>query len=211
MVGVLSTALYGMLATAVVASPVNIKRQSDGDVFVFRSDLREGDGQSSEFKGLLLSVASNAITFIPQDQKDNAAGGKVNGNEGVTLTTNTSGVVNVKTMTLGYDQANPSGPQPVSLADAPNGIGEFVLNGNELRITPGSTTPIQENPSGEINGGSGNSTNATNGESGNASFQEQSDGGDPIGSDICGNGGCKSVEEFCAAVQRNGQTSDKCA
>lgn len=54
MVGVSSIALVGMLAVGVTASPTNFKRQTPSeDTFIFRSDLREGEGQSPMFKDLL--------------------------------------------------------------------------------------------------------------------------------------------------------------
>ncbi|KAL8889178.1 MAG: hypothetical protein Q9215_003517 [Flavoplaca cf. flavocitrina] len=299
MVGVSSIALFGMLAAGVTASPTNFKRQTPSEeMFVFRSDLREGEGQSPMFKDLLLSVNSNAITFIPMDQRDNAAGGKVAGTNGVTLTTNTSGSVVVKTMVLGYNEGNPSAPQPVSLADTSNNVGEFVLAQNELRITPGSTTPMwdswlicpgptlqwlaqvptatggllvtkpqpsqgcsivrlfaerveglgsgqngqdagnpgsnenvqnsenaddtgnventEDTENSEDSGNIGNSANAGNstmgGNVGNGGdrVQGQADTSDAIGSDICGNGGCMTMEEFCAAIMRNGQSDERC-
>lgn len=265
------------------------------------------------------------------DQRDNAAGGKVAGTNGVTFTTNTSGV---KTMALGYNEGNPSAPQPVFLADTSNNVGEFVLAQNELRITPGSTTPMWDSwlicpgptlqwlaqvptaqggllvtkppPSqgcsivrlfaerfeglgsgqnAQDAGNAGNAENAENAEdtgnventententgntentdntdntdntentedtententedtenaenaensegsgvignsanAGNATIgadggntgdgvQGQSDNADAIGSDICGNGGCRTMEEFCAAIMRNGQNDERC-
>ncbi|KAL8882320.1 MAG: hypothetical protein Q9198_000669 [Flavoplaca austrocitrina] len=69
---------------------------------------------------------------------------------------------------------------------------------------------------GEGGGDIGNSANAGNatigGDVGNGgdSIQGQSDTTDAIGSDICGNGGCMTMEEFCAAIKRNGQTDEKC-
>ncbi|KAL8986878.1 MAG: hypothetical protein Q9169_008747 [Polycauliona sp. 2 TL-2023] len=33
---------------------------------------------------------------------------------------------------------------------------------------------------------------------------------DYIGSDVCGNGGCKTLEEYCAAVERNGRNDARC-
>ncbi len=53
MVGVRSMTLLAMLATAVVSSPTNLKRQTPTDIVVFRTDLREGEGQSPRFKNLL--------------------------------------------------------------------------------------------------------------------------------------------------------------
>lgn len=37
-----------------------------------------------------------------------------------------------------------------------------------------------------------------------------SSGTDPIGSDICGNGGCKSLQEYCTQLTKNGQHDAKC-
>lgn len=36
------------------------------------------------------------------------------------------------------------------------------------------------------------------------------DGTDYIGSDVCGNGGCRSLEEYCIAVRRNGRSDGRC-
>lgn len=33
---------------------------------------------------------------------------------------------------------------------------------------------------------------------------------DYIGSDVCGNGGCKTLEEYCGAVRRNGRSDERC-
>ena len=33
---------------------------------------------------------------------------------------------------------------------------------------------------------------------------------DLIGADVCGNGGCKNLQEYCAAVARNGGRDDRC-
>ncbi|KAL8682524.1 MAG: hypothetical protein Q9186_001471 [Xanthomendoza sp. 1 TL-2023] len=320
--------LVGMLATGVTASPTNIKRQNPQppptDVFLFRSDLREGDGQSPEFKNLLLSVngAGSQITFVPMDQRDNAAGGSVAGTAGVTLTGNSTGTPVVRNMVLGYNEGNPSAPQPVSLADSSNNVGEFTLVQGELRVTSGSTDPLWDswlicpgpslswlaqvpqpgrglvvtkpppeqgcyivrlfaerleavgnglpggNPQrktggngaegqtggsggtamnaangadGQTTGSSGTAMNAANGVDGQTSGSSGTAGNatnpagttgnstdtatggngaagtpaqpgqvDTIGSDVCGNGGCRSLEEYCAAVKRNGQTDEQC-
>lgn len=53
MVGVRSMTLLAMLVAAVVSSPTNLKRQTPTDIVVFRTDLREGEGQSPRFKNLL--------------------------------------------------------------------------------------------------------------------------------------------------------------
>ncbi|KAL8657835.1 MAG: hypothetical protein Q9226_001520 [Calogaya cf. arnoldii] len=144
MVGVRSIALLGMLAAAVTALPPTwkVKRQESNGVFIFRSDLREGDGQSPVFKNKLLSVntTDNAITFIDMEDKDNASGGKVSGLNGVTLTTNYSGSVVTQTMSLGT-AGNPSAPQPVVLSEQPTRNGDIYLSQNELRVARGSTTP----------------------------------------------------------------------
>ena len=59
MVGVLSIGLFGMLAAGVTAVPTNFKRQtSNEEIFVFRSDLREGEDQSPMFKDLLRMLFS---------------------------------------------------------------------------------------------------------------------------------------------------------
>ena len=35
-------------------------------------------------------------------------------------------------------------------------------------------------------------------------------GTDYIGSDVCGNGGCKTLAEYCAAIKRNGKNDARC-
>ncbi|KAL8755322.1 MAG: hypothetical protein Q9199_003719 [Rusavskia elegans] len=141
MVGVRSFSLLAMLAAAVTASPTNIKRQTTTDTVIFRSDLREGEGQSPQFKDLILSVQTTAnsseITFVNKCEKDLAAGGVIK-SKGITLTTNTTGTIVTKIMDIGQVK-NPSAPQPITLVDAPNNLGFFYTSGNELKL--GSTTP----------------------------------------------------------------------
>lgn len=52
MVKILPIALVGVLAAAVTSTPLNHKRQ-DGQQVIFRSDLKQGEGQSPEFKNVL--------------------------------------------------------------------------------------------------------------------------------------------------------------
>ena len=52
MLYILPIALAGMLAIAVTSTPLNHKRQ-DGQQVIFRSDLKQGEGQSPEFKNVL--------------------------------------------------------------------------------------------------------------------------------------------------------------
>ena len=51
MINILPIALAGMLATAATSTPFNHKRQ-DGQQVIFRSDLKQGEGQSPEFKNV---------------------------------------------------------------------------------------------------------------------------------------------------------------
>ncbi|KAI4226871.1 MAG: hypothetical protein L6R36_002858 [Xanthoria steineri] len=142
MVGVRSMTLLAMLAAAVVSSPTNLKRQTPTDIVVFRSDLREGEGQSPRFKNLLLSIKTTAnsseITFVNMNEKDQAAGGRIE-SKGITLTTNTTGTIVTKVLDIGQSAGNPSAPQPVVLVDEPNDLGFFYTSQNELKL--GSTTP----------------------------------------------------------------------
>ena len=48
---ILPIALVSMLATAVTSTPLNHNRQ-DGQQVIFRSDLKQGEGQSPEFKNV---------------------------------------------------------------------------------------------------------------------------------------------------------------
>ncbi|KAG8526632.1 uncharacterized protein KY384_008833 [Bacidia gigantensis] len=57
-----------------------------------------------------------------------------------------------------------------------------------------------------VGGGSGSSGRGRNGGYG-TDYSGQTD---YIGSDVCGNGGCQSQAQYCAAVQRNGQSDPKC-
>ena len=52
MITILPLALAGMLAAAVTSTPFHPKRQEDGQQVIFRSDLKQGEGQSPEFKDL---------------------------------------------------------------------------------------------------------------------------------------------------------------
>ena len=51
MIKVFQMALVGMLATAVTSTPIKHKRQ-DGQQVIFRTDLKQGEGQSPEFKNV---------------------------------------------------------------------------------------------------------------------------------------------------------------
>ena len=53
MVKSLSIALAALLAATATSTPFNHKRQDDGQQVIFRSDLKQGDGQSPEFKNVL--------------------------------------------------------------------------------------------------------------------------------------------------------------
>ena len=59
-------------------------------------------------------------------------------------------------------------------------------------------------------GGSPTSSPSPSPSPNNNGYSSSSGGTDYIGSDICGNGGCKSLEEYCWHVQQNGQHDDKC-
>ena len=52
MINILPFALASMLAATVSSTPFAQKRQ-DGQQVIFRSDLKQGEGQSPEFKGVL--------------------------------------------------------------------------------------------------------------------------------------------------------------
>ena len=51
MINIFQIALVGILATAVTSTPFNHKRQ-DGQQVIFRTDLKQGEGQSPEFKNV---------------------------------------------------------------------------------------------------------------------------------------------------------------
>ena len=51
MINILPIAVAGLLATVVSSTPFNHKRQ-DGQQVIFRSDLKQGEGQSPEFKNV---------------------------------------------------------------------------------------------------------------------------------------------------------------
>ena len=51
MIHILPIALITMLATAVTSTPFAHKRQ-EGQQVIFRSDLKQGEGQSPEFKNV---------------------------------------------------------------------------------------------------------------------------------------------------------------
>ena len=52
MIHILPLALIGVLAAAVTSTPFHPKRQETGQQVIFRSDLKQGEGQSPEFKDL---------------------------------------------------------------------------------------------------------------------------------------------------------------
>ena len=52
MITILPLALIGMLAAAATSTPFHPKRQANGQQVIFRSDLKQGEGQSPEFKDL---------------------------------------------------------------------------------------------------------------------------------------------------------------
>ncbi|KAL8871819.1 MAG: hypothetical protein Q9174_002430 [Haloplaca sp. 1 TL-2023] len=141
MFGMRYMTLLALFAAAVTSSPTNIKRQTPTEIVVFRSDLREGEGQSPRFKNLLLSIqttdSGSELTFVNMNEKDLAAGGLID-SKGITLTTNTSGSIVTKIMDIGQ-ASNPAAPQPVVLVDQPNDLGFFYTSQNELKL--GSTTP----------------------------------------------------------------------
>lgn len=151
MVNFLSIALAGILAATVSSTPFNHKRQ-DGQQVIFRSDLKQGDGQSPEFKNvlrecILVSVVhpklANAeavshtkanvtgqydITFVDQAEKANADRGIVE-SRGIPLS-----VGNVTLyINMGTDKANPTGPQPVTLGTTQQSAGWFYTVDGELK------------------------------------------------------------------------------
>ncbi|KAL9135967.1 MAG: hypothetical protein Q9175_002830 [Cornicularia normoerica] len=135
MVKILLIALVGVLAAAVTSTPLNHKRQ-DGQQVIFRSDLKQGEGQSPEFKNVLLShVKTNVtgqydITFVDQAEKANADRGIVE-SHGIPL-----GVGNLTLyINMGIDKGNPAGPQPVTLGTTQQSAGWFYIVGGELKST----------------------------------------------------------------------------
>ena len=60
MINILPFALVGILATAATSSPFIHKRQ-DGQQVVFRSDLKQGMGQSPEFKNVYCKPKENSV------------------------------------------------------------------------------------------------------------------------------------------------------
>lgn len=133
MVNFLSIALAGILAATVSSTPFNHKRQ-DGQQVIFRSDLKQGDGQSPEFKNVLLShtktnvTGQYDITFVDQAEKANADRGIVE-SRGIPLS-----VGNVTLyINMGTDKANPTGPQPVTLGTTQQSAGWFYTVDGELK------------------------------------------------------------------------------
>ncbi|KAL8780223.1 MAG: hypothetical protein Q9213_006568 [Squamulea squamosa] len=103
-------------------------------------------------------------------------------------------------------------PYTTSNADRPLETG--VVHGSG-----GSNDPISSNMTDAGSYGmppSGNSTSMLGTEapykpaSDTAAAGKVNGGTDYIGSDVCGNGGCKSLQEYCTAVRRNGQNDPKC-
>ena len=67
MIHILPIALAGILATAATSTPFNHKRQ-EGQQVIFRSDLKQGEGQSPEFKNVFRKQISNADVQTPADR-----------------------------------------------------------------------------------------------------------------------------------------------
>ena len=85
--------------------------------------------------------------------------------------------------------------------DKLEGLVTPVTDWKEGDATP-SWQPLAGGRGFGIPGGSGST--GTNGST-------ATNGTDYIGSDICGNGGCKTLQEYCDALRRNGQTDAKCS
>lgn len=133
MIKILKIGLTGMLAAIVASTPVSQKRQ-DGQQVIFRSDLKQGQGQSPEFKNVLLSHAKTNvsghfdITFVDQAEKANADRGIVE-SRGIPL-----GVGNLTLyINMGTDKGDPTGPQPVTLGTTQQSAGWFYTVGGELK------------------------------------------------------------------------------
>ena len=52
MINILPIAFTSMLAAAVTSTPFKIQTRQDGQQVIFRSDLKQGEGQSPEFKNV---------------------------------------------------------------------------------------------------------------------------------------------------------------
>ena len=81
---------------------------------------------------------SSEITFVNMNEKDQAAGARID-SKGITLTTNTTGTIVTKVLDIGQSSGSQSAPQPLVLVDEPNDQGFFYTSQNELKL--GSTTP----------------------------------------------------------------------
>ncbi|KAL8855365.1 MAG: hypothetical protein Q9178_007997 [Gyalolechia marmorata] len=134
-----------MFAAAVTSIPTtNTKRGSTTATVVFRSDLKAGEGQSDQFKDLLLSTVANNntaggydITFVNKCEK-NLASGAVVKSKGIPLTTNTTGTVSTLYMNVGTT-SDQRVPQPVTLGAMQQSLGFLYETGGELKL--GSTMP----------------------------------------------------------------------
>ena len=154
MINIIPIALVGMLATAVTSTPFSYKRQ-DGQQVIFRSDLKQGEGQSPEFKNvfrkskeipsvvqiltmLIQHTVSHAktnttgkydITFVDQAEKANADRAVVESRGmPIGIDANTTLYIN-----MGTDKKNPTGPQPVTLGTKQQSAGWFYTAGTELK------------------------------------------------------------------------------
>ncbi|KAL8787660.1 MAG: hypothetical protein Q9213_002091 [Squamulea squamosa] len=144
MVGMRTLTLATLLAAAVSSSPLNSKRGSTTATVVFRTDLKAGEGQSDQFKDLILSTVANNntvggydITFVSKCEKDVAAGAVIK-SKGIPLTTNSTGIVRTNFMNVATVSSQ-SAPQPVKLGTAPQSLGFLYETSGELKL--GSTMP----------------------------------------------------------------------
>ena len=65
MITILPLALISMLAAAATSTPFHPKRQANGQQVIFRSDLKQGEGQSPEFKDLFRTQQKKAPSSKP--------------------------------------------------------------------------------------------------------------------------------------------------
>ncbi|KAI4175598.1 MAG: hypothetical protein LQ343_001589 [Gyalolechia ehrenbergii] len=160
MVGVRAITLVAMLAAVVACTRTNIKRASTTSTVIFRTDLKEGEGQSDRYKDLICNlityihvtnglvrltngnvvstVANNntdggyEISFVSKCEKDLAAGGIVK-SRGIPLTTNTTGTVTTSFMNIGT-VSDAQAPQPVTLSEEQKSLGFLYETGGELKL-----------------------------------------------------------------------------
>ncbi|KAL8922156.1 MAG: hypothetical protein Q9208_005351 [Pyrenodesmia sp. 3 TL-2023] len=146
-----SLALLAALAASVTSTPTHHKRQEPSGPVVFRSDLKQGEGQSPMFKNLLLTTVATTnnstatpsgheISFVNMAERALAASGTIV-SKGIPLSVpnNDDGSTTLY-LNIGTNDADPGAVQPVTLGTEQGQSNGFLYTqGGELKLS--STVP----------------------------------------------------------------------